>query len=118
MRISDWSSDVCSSDLAARVRSPLKRFSSQARYFTPPWMFCTASNGLPTTKRFAVAGISCIRTCDPSRDSALGLKADSAWMTEDGKRVVWGKSVHDGVELGAHGIIKNNNQMKLYIDAK
>jgi hypothetical protein len=43
-------------------------------------MFCTGSKGLPTPKRCAVAGISCIRPWAPTRDSAFGLNADSAWM--------------------------------------
>ena len=43
-------------------------------------MFWAASNALLTPNRRAVAGISCIRPCAPTRDKAFGLYADSAWM--------------------------------------
>lgn len=42
-------------------------------------MFWAGSKGSATLKRSAVAGISCIRPWAPLWETALGLKADSAW---------------------------------------
>ena len=44
-------------------------------------MFCAGVKGSLTPKRVAVAGMSCISPCAPARETALGLNADSAWMT-------------------------------------
>src|SRR5699024_5026376 len=66
---------------AARVRLPWKSFSNWARYCAPPRMFCAALKASATPMSLAVSGINCIRPCAPAWDSALGLKALSAWMT-------------------------------------
>src|SRR3546814_19699897 len=89
MRISDWSSDVCSSDLPApwHWESIWARAGRRARS-------CVRADGSfpPAHADKAVA---------PCRRSALHRQ-----MPEDRKSVVWGKSVSVRVDLGGRRIIK------------
>src|SRR3546814_14912210 len=91
MRISDWSSDVCSSDLARPCRR-LSAFGRQARCPEPRFAACDRSG-------FAT-GWSRLRR---SR-SATGRPSKAP---TDRKSVVQGKSVQVRVDLGGRGLIKN-----------
>src|SRR3546814_19408122 len=92
MRISDWSSDVCSSDLAAsstseRSRAPPKR--AQKKLPTAPASPARPSASAPGEARS-------IRT-------PWGV---TARVQRDRKRVVEGKSLSVSVQLGGRRIIK------------
>ena len=65
----------------ARCLSPLNIVSSSLRYLTPPWMVSVGSMMFWTPKRLAVSGMSCISPRAPARDTADGLKPDSAVIT-------------------------------------
>src|SRR3546814_8397260 len=92
MRISDWSSDVCSSDLAAPVEG--------VALPTP------ASTPEPSTDSEPDA-TSLAPTTDEIRDD----EAERA--LEDRKRVVKGKSVSVRVEHGGRLIIKKKSTRRL-----
>src|SRR3546814_15123719 len=93
MRISDWSSDVCSSDLARRAAAAAQarlrdRF---ARYFPP--------------------------AAAQARGGALARRADrrtAGRAGADRKSVVEGKSVSVRVDLGGRRIIKKKNDNKFH----
>src|SRR3546814_19310063 len=85
MRISDWSSDVCSSDLPVPVPADLSRLVLLER----------ATLSQPAV----IAGQLCV-LCLVAR----GLP--------DRKSVVWGKSVSVRVDLGGRRIIKKKNNNK------
>src|SRR3546814_11389187 len=95
MRISDWSSDVCSSDLAARLDSVRATRQSAA--------MPDASKTTSPTSAGAASG-----DADPLR--AHGGFADLVGYAlkrwEDRKSVVEGKSVSVRVDLGGRGVFK------------
>src|SRR3546814_19641766 len=95
MRISDWSSDVCSSDLP--MPTTMKR--SPAR-----WWIWARSTPAPSS-----AG-SCPPMCPRIRSPR------SRTWPRDRKSVVWGKSVSVRVDIGGRRILKkkkksNNNTL-------
>src|SRR3546814_6631793 len=71
MRISDWSSDVCSSDLKAPTRSSCASSSQSSRY----WKSASVSPGKPTTKLERIAMSGQISRQDRSRSSTLASLA-------------------------------------------
>src|SRR3546814_11153462 len=88
MRISDWSSDVCSSDLAISRNGPSGRVTCRPRR---PLSSSTSSR-LPPPR-------------SPISPSASGMPATTP-PAEDRKSVVEGKSVSVRVDLGGRRIIK------------
>src|SRR3546814_21118138 len=108
MRISDWSSDVCSSDLAAgRLRTgrpafplalhdavPGRERASRARRFGRSAGGGAGDHG-PAARQEAVDAAA-----------AFGRRAGA----EDRKSVVWGESVSVRVDLGGRRIIKKKTQ--------
>src|SRR3546814_14609534 len=111
MRISDWSSDVCSSDLDAQI----VLFAHQDVYLPAGWL------------DRAIEALSKLAARHPGWAVAgpYGVKADGrhvgrvwdATMGRDRKSVVEGKSVSVRVDLGGRRIIKkkkleHNNQYK------
>src|SRR3546814_17472859 len=94
MRISDWSSDVCSSDLdalhlvagAACVQQQVGAFARQPQGGGP----ADAPRG---------AG----------DESGLSGQKAIAFLWQDRKSVVWGKSVSVSVDLGGRRIMKKKN---------
>src|SRR3546814_12568599 len=97
MRISDWSSDVCSSDLAHRA---LWRRNGRA---------CPAGS----TARNAGSSQSGADNDGPSRNPhPCDRASSSARLRQDRKSVVSGKSVSVRVDLGGRRIIKNKKRIK------
>src|SRR3546814_17863195 len=87
MRISDWSSDVCSSDLSLAVRARARR------------------------RRLRPIGVRAVGV-----GLALGLLAGllrGLALGADRKSVVWGKSVSVRVDLGGRRIIKKQTQQMM-----
>src|SRR3546814_19368641 len=101
MRISDWSSDVYSSDLSAPRKAFARCRGRIAARITPPFRSdrkCTAGKDSSTTHCFKAAWVRVIPlTARPSR---LDLVLD------DRKSDVKGKSVSVRVDLGGRRIIK------------
>src|SRR3546814_19103454 len=100
MRISDWSSDVCSSDLMKAVEdgfAALKRDGTQANIV----------DRMQTRKRL----YELIRYEDYNR-------FDQGLFNLDRKSVVSGKSVSVRVDLGGRRILKKKNTNKLITNYK
>src|SRR3546814_20314653 len=88
MRISDWSSDVCSSDLGKRGNGGVRRRPETV-----------------TMRRFATSGGT---AGVPSR-----RQGPDALEREDRKSVVKGKSVSVRVDLGGRRIIKKKKNIEV-----
>src|SRR3546814_18968927 len=114
MRISDWSSDVCSSDLVERFDRGLGLLFPVA--FQPLPLLRRAhvqkAGGLPQRRRDQEAPGAVIDM--DRRVQLLGTEADRHRLTRppdqpgDRKRVVWGKRVEVRVERGGRRTIKKN----------
>src|SRR3546814_12184155 len=91
MRISDWSSDVCSSDLGRHQRSITSR--------------STGSN-LPAISPFSLARNAPIAPPSPTISQIAPSDSALAASRRDRKSVVSGKSVSVRVDLGGRRIIK------------
>src|SRR3546814_16581502 len=107
MRISDWSSDVCSSDLGdverpvELVRDPVGAGEVPAR---PPW-----DHG----------DLDVVAAGDPVRDLVdRAVAADHDEERRDRKSVVQGKSVSVRVDLGGRRIIKKKKIMMKGIEGE
>src|SRR3546814_15947348 len=106
MRISDWSSDVCSSDLFPHP-------ASQRQY--PEWEARWESGPVPPLFR---QNRNSLKKATPPRDRAPrsavvrhGARRRACSACErDRKSVVEGKSVSGRVDLGGRRIIKNKQQ--------
>src|SRR3546814_14406724 len=105
MRISDWSSDVCSSDL--------KRSCSTYLRTTPkrPGRSCRCARTVSRAP-FLACGPALIRTAPGEHGRRAGRLAPSCLIrkTVDRKSVVKGKSVSVRVDLGGRRIIKKKKQ--------
>src|SRR3546814_14609019 len=110
MRISDWSSDVCSSDLLAPAFETLEGWSkmiavNQTALFLGLKMvapeIAKSGNG-------AILNISSLVSviCEPGLISYAATKSAVRAMTTDRKRVVYGKRVSVRVDLVGRRIIK------------
>src|SRR3546814_18554667 len=103
MRISDWSSDVCSSDLVAerllRLSWMMVRSIRRTRFCKSRKLASTCLSPPPLVTRSRLSGDSLGRRSFrlPERDREL---------------VVTGKSVSVGVELGGRRIIKKKKKNK------
>src|SRR3546814_16626220 len=97
MRISDWSSDVCSSDLRGFSPRGMKRTPTRA----PSIRQVEGYHALP------------LRPCDAFEAKAEGATArrggEAAMIGADRKSVVEGKSVSVRVDLGGRRIIKKQH---------
>src|SRR3546814_18876188 len=106
MRISDWSSDVCSSDLAEPKGREITRISGNERYTGTDYhriegepgleILSSGTTGKPKRIRFPYRML--IRMVDMVRVSQMDAK--------DRKSVVMGKRMSVRVDLGGRGIIK------------
>src|SRR3546814_20288328 len=96
MRISDWSSDVCSSDLAARRLLPLRRGAVLGRRLRAGALFALPLLDLPQDSGRR-------RVCDQSGGEGRHT---------DRKSVGEGKSVSVRVDLGGRRKLKKKNNNK------
>src|SRR3546814_17640549 len=98
MRISDWSSDVCSSDLVPNAMIP------------PPTQSHRAIGWMMTRRVTSPPGSSGSRVIVRYTSSRKPVLTDGVGMSEpqpDRKSVVSGKSVSVGVDLGGRRFIQN-----------
>src|SRR3546814_13894386 len=101
MRISDWSSDVCSSDLGERVF--FNRIKGHQRLVTQDsFNFFTLLND-------SALGFYLRRYF---RRRVLVLKKSRCWRGIDRKSVVSGKIVSVRVDLGGRRIVKKNKRIE------
>src|SRR3546814_18853858 len=100
MRISDWSSDVCSSDLAALL-ALRKRSTASTRAMTPG-NFLSAAGSAPTSHK--------TQRRSPCRNSCALM---NGLTNGDRNSVVSGKSVSVRVELGGRRRIKKKKKMTI-----
>src|SRR3546814_11740858 len=116
MRISDWSSDVCSSDLygnpcrpSAHSPTPRRTPALPERYVGAQALFSGFTNS-----KDAVSRIPAIRQPRGISSDIPQMPPNPAHkrgpMVADRKSVVSGKSVSVRVDLGGGGIIKKNKQ--------
>src|SRR3546814_12712704 len=107
MRISDWSSDVCSSDLALfRAEKGRKRLAPGARRLSS--CFACALRFSPNAGRHQL-GHPCPQTVVPC--SRIRLRCSACFTARgDRKSVVWGKSVSVRVDLGGRRILKKKKK--------
>src|SRR3546814_12780957 len=90
MRISDWSSDVCSSDLRSCLRS---------------------QHGLRTiVRRRRMANCARVGCRFQASDDGVDHRAGLARVAQDRKSVVSGKRVSVRVDLGGRRILKKTNR--------
>src|SRR3546814_16213850 len=98
MRISDWSSDVCSSDLELHSTSPNGVQGSLAR------LRARRGHVVATVRGERIGSFGCVRRGTPR---AAPLKGGVVLRSSrDRKSVVEGKSVSVRVDLGGRSIIK------------
>src|SRR3546814_12353785 len=125
MRISDWSSDVCSSDLSERRNASA---SSRVWKAKNPPQRCSVRCTMPATSSRRVASISEMTRlvplgsrCSP-RDRARPEKSrnvarELTRYALDRKSVVSGKSVSVRVDLGGRRFIKKQKQINTTISS-
>src|SRR3546814_15569567 len=116
MRISDWSSDVCSSDLCSQQDAPHR--GTMGRKRTTDHQRCGNDLVLFGARNVNDAlAITIIERCDGNRFlQSIAARvhqglARAGKRRRDRKRVVWGKSVAVRVDLGGRRIIKKKNKM-------
>src|SRR3546814_13656485 len=115
MRISDWSSDVCSSDLLA-PRKPGASPTISRRASTDPKLDTGALWKAGNAARLACRNAARRGQCGQSRSGAAGSTRSVTLMRArrpDRKRVVSGKSVSVRVDLGGRRIIKKKKQQNI-----
>src|SRR3546814_12245084 len=102
MRISDWSSDVCSSDLLSRTAPHQVKFDVSCQS-----NFRRARHHDDVHCRRPLPSWSAGRPNAPQGKDAL---------PQDRKGAVWGKGVSVRVDLGGRSICQKTNQ-RLYVEA-
>src|SRR3546814_13747624 len=100
MRISDWSSDVCSSDLASKERRALNQ-GVHIVVGTPGRLRDHLERGALGLSALRVAVLD---EADEMLD--MGFRDDLEGILDDRKSVAQGKRVSVRVDLGGRGIIK------------
>src|SRR3546814_19130790 len=114
MRISDWSSDVCSSDLTRRTTFGLTVDRSGELVIHAP-----ESSNLRELTRWTRSKLLWVhRKLLNKAEVAPRVREPEFVRGEDRKRVVSGKSVSVRVDLGGRGIIKKRISHKKIIKKK
>src|SRR3546814_15622280 len=107
LRISDWSSDVCSSDLDAASLAP---GAATAVIVTTLPGVVTNRHRVEVTPLFPTSGLDCVAWVSGSNNVAWFVRNPSGnpYGTIARKSVVQGKSLSVRVDLGGRRIIKKN----------
>src|SRR3546814_11948468 len=105
MRISDWSSDVCSSDLVYHV---LHGSLSPIRHIGPSELHL--ANLLPRLKPENNDGVKVTEVILATNPTTEG-EATANYISRDRKSVVSGKSVSVRVDIGGRRIIKKKKKI-------
>src|SRR3546814_19325125 len=99
MRISDWSSDVCSSDLPAPHPAEPPRFEGRTHWA-----------GIEVTRGTRERGLGGRAVAREERGQHGAQVRDGEGLRQDRKSVVEGKSVSVRVDLGGRRIIKKKKR--------
>src|SRR3546814_17163909 len=120
MRISDWSSDVCSSDLSGKDGLSLPGKTRIVRRMSVTVSLPSATASLPTLRSWVARWRRSAHDWTPHRVANRQLspnspdildKSDiSRYMLTDRKSVVSGKSVSVRVDLGGRRILKKKKK--------
>src|SRR3546814_14133608 len=122
MRISDWSSDVCSSDLALPLKPWLRRSRHEFDRPAPRLVFVyalpeKACNWRPNYEfsraRGNREGSGRRRQGDPGRGRKIPHHQEALRQHQARKRVAQGKSVHVRVDSGGRRLIKTKHIIEL-----
>src|SRR3546814_15117199 len=100
MRISDWSSDVCSSDLASSNIHLLTTLGARVRLIAPPTLMQSA------VERLGVETFTDMRKGLEDCDIVMMLLLQTERMKSEERR--GGKRVSVGVDLGGRRIFQTN----------
>src|SRR3546814_17812979 len=109
MRIRDWSSDVCSSDLAARIwPAPVSKSSnlSPDRSSVALRLSEIVRIAMRTGLNGRLSSIGMAEAARVGQPDAILAVGKARPFALDRKSVVWGKSVSVRVDLGGRRIIK------------
>src|SRR3546814_18925981 len=109
MRISDWSSDVCSSDLASRRRRTNHRPRRPAHCGGAPCCWRSTSRTRLRRVAFLQDGLTLLAHQRPKLLALARAFAGIRQRQQDRKNVVEGKSVYVRFELGGLRLLKKNN---------
>src|SRR3546814_15098327 len=113
MRISDWSSDVCSSDLLSHAqRAPAPGFAQPGQVETgelPHRVHAQAAGHHRIALEVAIEEPQVRTYVHLGADLALAERA-AIFERRARKSVVWGKSVSARVDLGGHRTIKKKKK--------
>src|SRR3546814_13130429 len=121
MRISDWSSDVCSSDLLwslflSLVLMTTSRGSENHGEASRFFMYVEIrpfESAMPSIVTAPPDSLSEVRLTPSGRVLTISSKKCTvAERLADRKRVVWGQSVSVSVNIGGRGTIKKKNKKK------
>src|SRR3546814_11094451 len=115
MRISDWSSDVCSSDLLASLIVPIAVLANMVGItllvlLTYYFGDAVAQGFLHSTAGFLLFALALALIF--AADALLGrlFQLREVGLGVDRKSVVWGKRVSDRVNTGGGGLIKKKTR--------
>src|SRR3546814_15642828 len=100
MRISDWSSDVCSSDLSAMIAGEPSRDASSTRISSKSPKSCASTDSIASASQRAPL---CTGITIDTRGGAVESSVDR-------KSVGEGKSGTVSVDLGGRGILKKKKK--------
>src|SRR3546814_14301510 len=110
MRISDWSSDVCSSDLlAGDERLGIRAVPGEGSH-VPLWILGSSLFGAQLAAALGLPYAFASHFAPDALDEALDIYRRQFKPSEDRKSVVSGKSVSVRVDLGGRRIIKKKNK--------
>src|SRR3546814_13175804 len=112
MRISDWSSDVCSSDLARAAREALERTPDQLKALRDAGVVDAGGRGICVILDAAETAMTGRRPMPPAQRQAIPVPLPTNDLTAGGarKRRVLGKRVPVRVDPGGRRCIKTKKK--------
>src|SRR3546814_16890319 len=110
MRISDWSSDVCSSDLRAPATATVRAIDPSLCCRGTGWRAAVGSEGAALVPPAAVVAASAQGAAAASDRSHPGAQSAGRGGIADRKSAVWGKRESDRVDSGGRRISKKTTE--------
>src|SRR3546814_18667385 len=110
MRISDWSSDVCSSDLAGRTYAAVSAVEQVGHELGFAIQSCHAQSSSISTEAAIDNALKCYQQLADNNVAAVYVTTHRGVTLTDRKSVVEGKSGSALVTVGGRRHIKQNNK--------